>query len=538
MSYVAMNRARWITSIIMLFLLWSVGALMLVPRMQRDLEAAAGRALENQGTLQHRLDHLRLSFEGQQALLRGSVRTIQDRLTVETTVRDLVRAKTPLSGSLGLRLNPVSSVLNEIEVMPNAPGWLLLAANGTNARLFGNAASEFEARDLQRSVQESWSAHGGVGAGDAIPADDGKLDEAADVSATLRSIPLPQPEARAHLARIGQAWRELQLQKSDDSLRAEARAVGVTDTQWDQIVLPALHELRAARRQQVAAAAEHEHQLRLPAGHVFVATRGTQVILRGEVGSESLKQTLLNDALATFAPRRVHDAIRVSATRRHAGDFGPITTALLPKGDAADDKSLFIGFTNESWKVVDWQVASDARPWQKLLPGGVDAGLLQNDSAALIDWLQGSSASMDGTTSPQLMPSFITLAVFDQKVMISGQVAEEATHAQIIAAARRTYSPRFLVLHDSLHLRSDCRPSNGIQHTLRSLPAPPEKASTGIFAIASPGESWTVIPATPALVEAGGLAESGRLPAGLPASLLESSSAEAIERLRQWLATL
>jgi hypothetical protein len=63
--------------------------------------------------------------------LSGAVRTAQDRSTLEQAVSELVRAPTPLAASLGLRLNPVSAVHNEIEVAPLPPGWLLLAATGT-----------------------------------------------------------------------------------------------------------------------------------------------------------------------------------------------------------------------------------------------------------------------------------------------------------------------------------------------------------------------------------------------------------------------
>ena len=193
---------------------------------------------------------MRLAFDGQQAHLTGSVRTLQDRLTVETAVRDLVRAPTPLSASLGLRLNPVSAVRNEIEVAPYPPGWLLLAATGTHARLLGTAANDYEARDLARSVQENWSTQGGMAEG--TPDTDGEShDEAINVTATLRGVPAPQPTTQAHLARIGQPWQEISLNKTDAALLTEARALGVTTTEWQNQILPALRGLRDTMKQQL-----------------------------------------------------------------------------------------------------------------------------------------------------------------------------------------------------------------------------------------------------------------------------------------------
>jgi hypothetical protein len=66
-----------------------------------------------------------------------------------------------IASGLGQTLNPVSAVHNDIEIVPFPPGWMLLAAHGAKATLLGEAATEFEARDLARSIKESWSAKGG-----------------------------------------------------------------------------------------------------------------------------------------------------------------------------------------------------------------------------------------------------------------------------------------------------------------------------------------------------------------------------------------
>lgn len=523
-----MTRARWITSSLVLCALWSLGAFVLIPRMERDLAAATRGTLARQTSLQKRLDRLQVAFDGQQAVLTGKVRTHDDLHAVEQAVRDLVRAPAPLAASLGRQLNPVADVRSMVEVLPFPAGWLLLAANGPQAKLLGTAANEFEARDLYRSVQDGWSARGGTADGD-LTTDGENHDEAANVSATLRGIPQPADMAHAYLARIGETWKDLSLNRSDDALFADARTHGVTEEEWNKRVVPVLHGLRDQFKQQQAAEIEQQRLAHLPAAHLFIAARGSQVVVRGEVGSTQMKHAVLDEALTAFTPRRVRDEIRVSPQRRPTGEFGPVTTALLPPTTDKNGRSLFIGLSDEAWKAVDWQIAPQEQSWKEDLSGGLKPADLLNDSEALTEWLQ---APNDSTAPPEPPPAFITLALFDSKVIVSGQVAEESTRARIVAAVRKAYAPRVIVLHDDLRVQAACRPSTGVVHTVGSLPS---ADLGGTLAIAFPGGSWTSIPVTKDLIEAGGLARCKQLPAGVSAALVEERSAEAIEQLRLWM---
>ncbi|MGV3663430.1 MAG: BON domain-containing protein, partial [Prosthecobacter sp.] len=225
-----MNRARWITSAATFLALWLLGALVLAPGLKGRLETAAHAALAGESSLHGRLGRLTLAFEGQQARLSGTVRTERDRETAARIARDLVRAPLPLFGRLGMHLNPVASVQNEIEIAPHPPGWLLLAATGPEARLLGSAASEFEARDLARSLQETWSSQGGKIEG--MPEIDGEShDEADNVTTSLRGVPVPQPAAAVHVARIGGPWQTLPLERPDAGLQADLRRQGITDAE-------------------------------------------------------------------------------------------------------------------------------------------------------------------------------------------------------------------------------------------------------------------------------------------------------------------
>lgn len=525
-----MTRARWILSAASLFALWLMGALVCLPHLQRDLETAARDVLSQQSALRDRMGGLRLVFDGQQARLTGSVRTQEDRRLVENTVRDRVRLPAPFSASLGLHLNPVSAVQSEVEVIPSPPGWMLLAADGDHARLLGTAANALEARDLAHSVQEAWSIRGGMSEG--MPGTDAaNHDEAASVATTLRTMPSPQTSVQAYLARIGQSWQELTLSQSDTALLAEARALGVSDAEWENQVRPALDVLRATQQRQHLTQAESERLGRLPPGYLFLAVRDQQIILRGEVGTHAMKQEILEDALTTFASRRLHDEIRVSAQRRPSGEFGPITTALLPEEGKAGGKSCFLSFSGEAWKSVDWQITPREQSWKDELPTGINARLLEDDSTALSNWLQGDESNSPAPSQPT-DPAFIALALFGTKALVSGQVAEEAVRAQLIAAVRQAYSPPFIVISDQVHVRGSCEPSGSILNTLKSLPPPPATQIAVVFAVAKPGGTWTLIPMTRELLEAGGLAKSGLLPAGIPAGVVEDLTAETIEQLR------
>lgn len=525
-----MNRARWITSAAAFLTLWILGTTILAPSLTQTLEAAAREALARHSTLTPHLDGVVVTFEGQEARLSGRARTVQNRADAVAVIRDQVRVAALMG--LGTSLNPVAGVRDELVVVPYPAGWLMLATTGPRARLLGRAASEFEARDLTRSLQETWSAQGGTIEG--MPGIDSEHhDEATHVSATLRGAPPPQAEAMAHVARIGGPWLALVLDNSDSALREQAFGLGVTQAEWETRVLPALQEVRATHAHQRQAADELRRLSALPPGHIFLASRDSEVTLRGELATEPAKRALLDRALQIFSPSRVHDEVRVSSRRRPGGELPPITTALMPTNEKnGSGKVLFLGIDNEAWKPVDWQVAEDAQPWKSDLPTGLDATLLKDDSSAVINWLQGAAKP------PHLLntqPAFITLAMFDGKAVLSGQVAEESVRAQIIAAVRQTYAPRFVVMHDNLRLNGSCQPFRSILHTLKSLPPPPPPNTDGWLALAIPAESWLILPATRDLVEAGGIDRTGRLPKGLSAALVEDRSMESIEQLRSWL---
>lgn len=511
---------------------WLAAALGVAPRLEQKLAAAAQQAARDLPTgyqapeVQAKGQHLRVS---------GLVRRESQRVEIVTTLK----AKLRLDSLLGGGLNPVQTVEDELEVVPYPPGWLMIAANGPRGQLLGVAATEYEARDLVNSLSQKWSEKGGY-LDPKVKPDPEKHDEAPAVQTMLTKLPMPRTEvsgdsAQIQLARIGGEWQRLVLDAKDDHLHEQTAALGIEAKDWEKIVLPAIQNVRNYQAEQRAKAAEAERQSKLPPPHLFVAARDRRLLVRGEVATLSFKRELLNSLIATFPEWRVLDDVRVNAQRRAATDFGPISEALLPppvgEAGATAGKSLMLGLPGEAWQSVDFLVASEAQPWKKLLPKDLPAELLQEDSRMVVDWLQGSARGIPKLPI-RLQPSFVTLTLLPDKVIVAGQLAEEAARTQIIESMRQKYAGRALVMAEALLARGTCEPSGDLQQTLRSLPDLPAPDSPGTLAFCRPGQVWASLPAREKLTEPGAVATSGLLPQDFPAAMAEDTFLDGFDYLR------
>ena len=505
---------------------WCLGVFILLPRMEAKLSKAAREALSAQQTLASRLGHVQADFNGQVAHLTGQVRCLQDKVAIEATVRDRVHAPTLIASNLGWTLNPVSAIRNEIEISPYPPGWILLASNGSKAKLYGEAASDFEARDLALSIMESWSAKGGnVTSRVLVNSED--HDESPDISATLGSLPPPSSNVELHLARIGERWQKLALAEGDTSLRHQAAALGVKGELWEKDLAPLVAALRRDHIQATEHAKQNARLEKLPLGHLFIAARGAHLILKGEVGSDTIKRALLDEAIHVFTAHRIQDDIRVNAERRPIGGFDPLTTALLPTRDAAEEKAFYLGISGQDWLPLDWRGSPKEPSWKEKLPPDLDPALLHGDNAQLIEFLQGSDVNLQPITRTR--PAFIVLALVGKKALVSGQIAEPALHAQFVAAVKAAYAPGVVTMADFFVVNGLCQPSHEVLHTAKSLPV---RGTKPLLAFARPGGSWQVREVTPALVEPGALAKSGLLPQDISPNLVEEAAADTLEQLR------
>jgi hypothetical protein len=529
-----MTRTRWLIAGSWLIAFWLIAGMIVAPAIQRDLTASANRLLADQQKAGG--DPIQIHFDGQRAILTGRLRKDSQRADLLATVQGRVR-----SGRLfAAKLNPVQRVTDALETAPNPTGWLLLSGNGSHGQLIGTAATDQEARDLTTLLQDRWSGLGGHIEGRLATAP-ATLDEATDLKTTLDTLPKPRTDtggdsAQLQVARIGEGWQRLVLDAVDDQIKDQIINLGISAQDWEKSILPLIQNARHYQAEQRVRTAETERQAKLPPPHVFLAARDHRLLARGEMASIGIKRELLNSLIAAFPEWRVLDDIRVNPQRRAVADFGPVTIALLPNPTDKDSKtagkSLMLGLSRAAWEPVDWQVGRDAQPWKKLLPADLPPELIQSDSDMVTDWLQGNTTGIPALPL-RAQPSFLTLTLLPDKVILAGQLAEESLHTQLIEAARQKYAGQALVMAENLLVRGTCEPSSDIEQTLRSLPPLPEATSPGSIAFAKPGAVWKSISATAGIDQPGAVAKSGILPADFPAGMAEDTFQDGFSHLHQ-----
>jgi hypothetical protein len=190
------------------------------------------------------------------------------------------------------------------------------------------------------------------------------------------------------------------------------------------------------------------------------------------------------------------------------------------------DKAFALALPGKPWTSLDWEIGRDAQPWSDALPPGLDAAAVREDSALVIDWLQGSNAGIPTLPAPP-QPAFLTLAVFDQQILLSGRLAEEALRTHVIAAVKRAY-PSGFTLTDQITISGLTAASESVQHTVQSVPNP-GKAPL-LFAIARPGGVWTIL--SPETVATLTSLPDDQLLQGLPPQTLALAFSSAIEEIQ------
>lgn len=525
-----MSRTRWIIACSWLLLFWLIAIAVWAPALQKKLESQAINLLKD---VDGGYGPITVRFDGQQALLTGRVR--HDYLSQEVGRR--VAEKVRVESWPSMELNPVISVRNEVEISPYPPGWLLLTVQGTRGKLFGTAASEYEARDVSRLLQDRWGSQGGM-IESRLTTDFKRFDEAPQIQTNIDRLPPPRKDiggdsAQIHIARLGGGWERLTLETADELLRQQLTSYPITGSDWDTTIKPALDQVRQHQKAERIRIAEAGRQSKLPPPHVFLAARDQRLLVRGEVASLRIKRELLNAIIGAFPAWRVLDDLRVNDQRREVAEFGPLTTALLPSSaEGVSGKSLALGLSGTAWKFVDWQVGAEARPWDELLPADLPPSRLQEDSKMVTQWLQGSAQGIPSLPIPA-QPSFLTLTLLPDKVILAGQLAEEALRSRLIEATKRAYSARAVIFSEALLARGTCEPTADVEQTVRSLPPLPSDNEPPVIAFARPGQVWKAQPATDATMAPGGLTQSGLLPEGFPAAMAEDTLAsEAYDHLR------
>lgn len=526
-----MKRAPWLTagSCLLLcgLLLFGVG----LPWLERQLIAQAQPLLAGLDT-GHGPVHLR--FEGLRAVLSGQVRQANQRTELETRVRERLH----LPGGWFPEFQPVLGLRNELAVVPYPPGWLALAVSGRHAELAGRLGSDFEARDAARLLTERWQATGGRLQA-RVTADPDRFDEAPDLEATLSGFPSPPPtegpdSAQIHLARAGGGWTRLPPEATEERLREQAAEHGLEAADWER-VRGLVERVRRQQELERARLAEAKRQAGLPPPHLLLAARGDRLLVRGEVASLGLKRSLLNALIEALPGHRVLDDLRVNSDRRSATPFEPVPVEQLPPPDREEDSQLLLGVPGAGWQALPARAdaASLEAAWLPHLPADLPPEHLAGDVRMATDGLRGDARGIPDLPVPA-QPSFLTLALLPDKVILAGQLAEEPLHARLLDAVRRAYAGRAVVLADGLLARGTCTPTASIEQTALSLPPLPRPGEPARLAFARPGGVWQTVAVTGEQLAAGGLAKTGLLPENFPAAMAELSLLEAFDHLRAY----
>ena len=524
-----MKRAPWLTAGIGLLLcgllLFGVG----LPWLQHHWLARINPMLAGIDT-----GHgpVQLHFEGLHAILSGKVRHESQRREVADRVLEQLR----LPGDVLPDFRPILSLRNAIAVAPYPPGWLALAVSGRHAELAGQLGSDTEARDAGRLLAERWQATGGRLQA-RISANPARFDEAADFEATLAKFPSPpaanDPDsAQLHLARAGGGWTRLPPDAKEDLLRQQAQSHGLEDADWEQ-VNRLLEHVRRLQELERARIAEAKRQAGLPPPHLLLAARGDRLLVRGEVARLGLKRSLLNTLIEALPEHRVLDDLRVDPGRRATAPFDPVPIDQLPPPDQDEESRLLLGVPGMGWHSLPVLAAADSleSAWREPLPADLPPERLADDVRMATDWLRGDARGIPGLPIPA-QPSFLTLALLPDKVILAGQLAEQPFHARLLDAVRRAYAGRAVVLADNLLARGSCAPSESIEQTALSLPPLPRAGEPAKLAFARPGGVWKTVAVTPELFQPGGVTASGLLPEDFPAAMAELSLIEAFDHLR------
>ena len=524
-----MKRAPWLTASICLLLCGLLAVGVGLPWLQRQLIAQAQPLLASLDT-----GHgpVQLHFEGLRAVLSGQIRQANQRTQLENLVREQLR----LPGDVLPDFRPVLGVRDELTVVPYPPGWLALAVSGRHAELAGCLGSEIEARDAAHLLTERWQTAGGRLQA-RVTADPGRFDEAPDFETTRSNFPAPPSvdgpdSAQIHLAQAGGDWTRLPPDASEELLREQATLHGLAAADWGR-VRSLLERVRRLQELERARLAEARRQASLPPPHLLLASRGDRLLVRGEVASLGHKRSLLNALIEALPGQRVLDDLRINPERRAVTPFEPVPIEQLPSPDDPETRHLLLGVPGAGWHTLPARadVASLDAAWRKPLPADLPPERLADDIRMATDWLRGDARGIPDLPMAA-QPSFLTLTLLTDKVILAGQLAEEPLRLRLLDAVRRAYAGRALVLADDLLARGSCAPSESIEQTALSLPPLPRAGEPAKLAFAQPGGVWRTVAATERLLEPGGLADAGLLPENFPAAMAELTLSEAFDHLR------
>jgi outer membrane protein OmpA-like peptidoglycan-associated protein len=446
------------------FLLW---ALPIVPLAAWFVGGQLKRAISLQA--HPSLANVSVSFQGQHAVLAGTVKDEAARNLARAAVDDELRAPRWWMLGLGSKANPVSSVSDKLVVTSGIPAvWATLAARDGRVRLQGEIP------------QESWRSTLTARAQVLFP--EAKIEDQLRVTDKVSAMPaltgafatgtealaIPNaPRAAPAFAwlRSDASWQVESTIPADvpASLASHATSVG-PDLEWLRATAPSK-----------------------PSGWVAIAARDQEVRLRGEVPSDAIKQQMATTALAAYPKSKVIDNLVVN----------PNLASAAPETLQATMQPLVaLQSTAEPNRPRQFAAATLGSPlvFAATAPGG-DLAPLQKIAAVVP---AGAATDIPWLIAPAAPAGWAALSALNSRLTLSGEVPTAAASAALARQTAVAY-PRHQI-ENKLTIRESLAPWDSTAPTdftpmvpfARALPLQPWDTAAGQLGFLRLGGSWKV----------------------------------------------
>lgn len=469
--------------------LWLAGGLVWTPRIQERVQEDARRALSHHKDMRE----VEAQASGRMVLLTGTVPHAADMARAEVIVRN------------GTAL--ASAVRSDVTVKPPPPGWLLLGFAGETLHLTGVVSSQQEAQEVLEETRRQHEKPG-LRIHTSVRVDADRFGEPDSLRHTSGSIPtsrsgLKKDEGALALAISGDGWK-IFPPGSEGAVQRAITAREPDTSVLAALVMPVFKAVRDYDARQRVAKAERERLSLLPAPYLILMKDADVWLLRGEVGSAEAKSGLLTAILDQHGEKRVLDEILVTDRRNPFSDLNALTASLDDLSQTPGEITAYVGLPGHGWLGCDLSQPEPASILQKKI-ADADVALVSKDMLAA----RREIGAAREAAAPEL-PAFLTLILLPHRVLISGELPDEASRAQTLAAVRGAY-PGQTLTHD-LRLNVRCTDTAGLPHTLKALPPSRSIPPDGLIAFAIPGEGWLQRSVSEKLTGPDGLAASGLVP--------------------------
>jgi len=505
----------------LLALLWASlslgGSFWVAQQLQSEVQQAAVARLAEAG---EPLQNIHPAAAGLSIVLTGKANHQSDVDRALKLMRDEVRL--PVLRGPTERFNPVRQVTSEITLEIRPEGWGVLSATPSGVHVRGTAGSDNEANRIGLAVRSAGQL--GRNFTSDLAADGELFLESDHLETTIQSTPPLTAELikQGFLAVTlwGREWQVLDVTKPAETLRRQTQVLGLPAEAWDTDLFAEVLRVQDARTAYLNIEQEKQHQASLAPGHVVMALRGDEMLLRGELGTEPACRLLADAVRSAGRDRTVVDQLSHSTHRRPDETTRLLAASLPPLPGGQLSRFLAVGTPASGWKVINLSAVEVEDPGtltQAMLPTGLDLRLVLPDMITALTWVNSSGSAPTDHDNARC-PSYFMITAVGPHVYLRGAVADEAVRTQMEAAARRVYATRELDVE--IRLNATCKPMGQALQTLATLPPPPPSDSAGYIAFAFAGDEWHSKPAQVWLLEPAGLQQSGLLPEGVCAALL------------------